>query len=375
MKMNLLKAARWAWFLMCFFVTIEVACRIDQWRQYGAPILGQYSYDSALFTMDEHGIRGKPYGAYEKWRLNSLGFRGPEFAGQPDHHRMRVICIGASETFGLYESVQKEWPMQLERMLVRSGENAEVVNAAIPGMGMQQRLIHLRYRLLPLQPNVVLFMLEYGSYAGLTPQRVEDRKKQIAKSIEPMGFLSPMKSLRSAVRLKEALVGKLPEPMQPIWGTAEREFKLLRIRREMGDSFGTFKEVTPFESAQFLKDLAELHNLTSRAGVRLVLVSPAMWLNENTLALMSLSWPYVDKSWWLQARDKFSASASEFASSQGLEFVDLTHYVKGHESDWMKDMLHFTDEGSYQIANEIMRTIEHAPGKNYQAAAIQEMNN
>jgi hypothetical protein len=38
-------------------------------------------------------------------------------------------------------------------------------------------------------------------------------------------------------------------------------------------------------------------------------------------------------------------------------------------------MLHFTDEGSYQIANEIMRTIEHAPGKNYQAAAIQEMNN
>jgi hypothetical protein len=97
------RTVRWIVFMLFFGTAVELASRIEQWVVYGAPILGVYTYDSALFTTDEFGIRGKSNGSYEKWRLNAHGFRGPEVLPAKDPRRLRIVCIGASETFGLYE--------------------------------------------------------------------------------------------------------------------------------------------------------------------------------------------------------------------------------------------------------------------------------
>ena len=153
-----------------FVVTLEVATRLDQFFRYGAPLLGRYTYDSALQERDELGIKGKPNGRYEKWTLNALGLRGPEIQASKASGTVRVATVGASETFGLYESPDQEWPRQLETRLRRGHPNVEVLNASIAGMGLRRRLEFFQNRIVDLEPDVVLLMLEYSGYVGVQGQ-------------------------------------------------------------------------------------------------------------------------------------------------------------------------------------------------------------
>ncbi len=68
---------------------------------------------SVLFEEDSDGIHHHiPNAKYEKWEINSLGFRGKEIDLEKKEGQIRIACFGVSETFGVYESKDKEWPSQ-----------------------------------------------------------------------------------------------------------------------------------------------------------------------------------------------------------------------------------------------------------------------
>jgi hypothetical protein len=119
--------------LMCIgFIAAEGAARVDDWWFQQIPFWAAPSNDD-LFMVDSSGQRrGRPNAHYQKWQLNSFGFRGPQFAPQPPAGLRRVVLLGASETFGLYEAPQKEFAAQLAALT--STEDIEVVNAALPGI-------------------------------------------------------------------------------------------------------------------------------------------------------------------------------------------------------------------------------------------------
>jgi lysophospholipase L1-like esterase len=350
MKRVFNKLASWSLLVACFLGTVELACRIEQWFLYDAPVLGMYTYDTALFTMDEYGIRGKPNGAYEKWRLNSFGFRGPEIRRDKSSHRMRVVCVGASETFGLYESPGAEWPRQLESLLGNAEVESEVVNAAIAGMSLFQRTLHIQYRLIPFEPDVVLFMLEYGSYAGMTEQRLKGRQDKSVGLPSRTDIIASLKALRTVSRLKDVFLPRLPIQIQKGFEQLERGAKLRLKENELGPKFRSIAHVAPFEVDVFRRDLERLYAVSSAAGVRLVLLSPAMWFTERNFDMTYLSWPYLDESWWKEAQSVLSATARNFANERHLPYIDLSEAVRGHESEWMMDMLHFNDSGAKQVA-------------------------
>lgn len=350
MKPFINKMIRWTLFVACFLGTIELACRVEQKFLYDAPILGVYAYDSALFSMDEFGITGKANGAYEKWRLNSFGFRGPEMRRDKSLHRMRVVCVGASETFGLYESPGAEWPRQLESLLGSAGVETEVINAAIAGMSLHQRTLHIQYRLIPFEPDVVLFMLEYGSYAGMTEQRLKGRQDKSVGLPSRSDTIASLKSLRTVSRLKDVFLPRLPIEIQRSVEQLERGAKLRLKASDLGQKFRSITHVAPFEVDVFRRDLERLHAVSSAAGVHLVLLSPAMWFTERNFDMTYLSWPYLDESWWKEAQSVLSATARNFANDRHIPFVDLSEAVRGHEGEWMMDMLHFNDIGAKQVA-------------------------
>lgn len=348
---------------MLFFGTaVELANRIEQGVVYGAPILGVYTYDSALFTTDEFGVRGKSNGSYEKWRLNAHGFRGPEVLPAKDSRRLRIVCIGASETFGLYESADKEWPRQLESLLTKSGMEAEVINAAIAGMSLPQRTRHLENRLLRFSPDVVVFMLEYGSYAGLNQEKVRLSRAGPRALPGRKGLVDGLKSLRTVSRLKDILVPKLPAPVQEAIGNIERSLKLELLQRELGTRYRSLVHVQPFEVETFTSDLEELYERANAAGVKLVFLSPAMWFTERNVATTYMSWPFVNESWWREARVTLPVAARQFADAHQVPFLDLSDVVEGHEADWMKDMLHFNDLGAEQVAQRVAPLIRNGNG-------------
>lgn len=351
------RSVRWAVFLGCFVITLEAAARIDQWVNYGAPVLGIYTYDSALFTTDEFGIRGKAHGAYEKWKLNAFGFRGPEVQLIKEPHRLRVMCVGASETFGLYENAGKEWPRQLEDYLRRAGRDAEVINAALAGMSLPQRIRHLENRLVPFAPDVAVVMLEYGSYAGVTPERMPSRGGKIIGPSNETGFIAGLRSLRISGRLKDVMVPKLPMFIQEKIQQWEGAVKLALKQRDLGAKYRSLAHLTPLETAAFEEDLALLADRAVAARIKLVVVVPAMWLTERTMATTYLSWPYVDESWWREARESFSRRAIQFSEARGIAVVDLSAVVQDREAIYMKDMLHFNDLGAEQAAYAVANVL------------------
>jgi lysophospholipase L1-like esterase len=348
---------RWTVFGLCFMGTIEMASRIDQWWTYGAPILGVYTYDTALFATDDFGIHGRPNGRYEKWRLNAFGFRGDEITLEKSSGRLRVACIGASETFGFYEKPGSEWPRRLEQGLLKEGIKAEVINAAIAGMSLPQRVQHLKNRLLRFKPDVVIVMLEYGSYAGLTSDVIQARKHALPSLPDRQNLVEGLKSIRVVSRLKDVVLPQLPAPLQEAVGKMERTFKMGLVKREFGARFGLFAHVKPFEVEALELDLEELSDLTNTAGVQLILVSPAMWFTEQNLFGIALSWPYLSESWWQDAQTLLPPVVKEFAKRRNLPYIDLPEIVRGREEELMRDFLHFSDLGAEEVARHIARQV------------------
>src|SRR5580704_16764560 len=84
--------------------------------------------------------------------------RGPDIPLAKPPGTLRVVTAGASETFGLYESPDREFPRQLEDTLRARlcGDPVEVLNAAIFGMSLPTLEQDLRLRVRPLDPDVVV---------------------------------------------------------------------------------------------------------------------------------------------------------------------------------------------------------------------------
>lgn len=119
--------------LLCVvLLTAEGAARCDDWWFHKIGFWAAPSYND-LFMTDSNGQRrGKPNAQYQKWQLNAFGFRAPRMSETPSPEVRRVMLLGASETFGLYEAPDKEFAAQLATMTRVDG--LEIVNAALPGI-------------------------------------------------------------------------------------------------------------------------------------------------------------------------------------------------------------------------------------------------
>ncbi len=92
------------------------------------------------------------------WSSNSWGLRGPEFSVKKPHGVIRIICIGASTTAGM-QGDNETYPYYLQQELNRRfpGEQIEVINAGFYGLSLDDFPAIFRNKVLPLQPDIVLF--------------------------------------------------------------------------------------------------------------------------------------------------------------------------------------------------------------------------
>ena len=89
-------------------------------------------------------------------RINSQGFRGPDFTEEKPRGRRRVLAVGASSTFGYRNLDHQTWPAQLQAILrERSGDDWEVINFAIPHANSAEILAMFRAEGARLAPDFV----------------------------------------------------------------------------------------------------------------------------------------------------------------------------------------------------------------------------
>ena len=125
------------------------------------------TFDMYLVTHDGRDIGGAPHGIpmalspmmlYEnmpdrktgRYRSNNFGLRGPDIKAQG--HRPRVVLVGGSAAFGLFLKEEQTLAAALQRRL----QGIEVLNAGVVGYLSGQQLALALFRLLDLEPDVIL---------------------------------------------------------------------------------------------------------------------------------------------------------------------------------------------------------------------------
>lgn len=95
--------------------------------------------------------------------IDSEGFRSdPTGSLRADK---TIVVIGDSYVYGTYAADDETFPYQLERILRSRGNNANVVNAGIPGYGTDQEYLYLtQYVLGRVHPDLVIWTIHENDW-------------------------------------------------------------------------------------------------------------------------------------------------------------------------------------------------------------------
>lgn len=148
------------------FLLLEIGARV--WLNYLAT---PEQYDRyVLFTSldpKSYAWTPHPYLAYyptpnyQKGRTfhNSLGYRSDEFSLEKPRGVYRIVALGGSSTYDVrIEDNAATFTAQLQKLLRENYgyQNVEVINAGVPGYNSWEILINLEFRVLDLDPDLVI---------------------------------------------------------------------------------------------------------------------------------------------------------------------------------------------------------------------------
>jgi hypothetical protein len=327
--------------------TLELCARVDDHLSYGAPFMGQYEFDN-LHRYGVGGVYGVPGERFEKWRMNNLGFRGRDVPPRKAPEHFRVLVLGASESFGIVESPEMEYPAQLERVLAgRLGRPVEVLNGAFPGMSLPRVLEFCASHLATLDADVVLYYPSPASYLG-------DRAPATMAVVRGPAPKRPLP--RIARRTEGVAKALLPEATQDWLRTITGK------RRSVGESWG-FSDVPADRVRIFAGHLEELIDCVQGSGARLVLsthanrfAQPLSPSEERYLEGWRRFYPRARDSVLIEMDARANAAIRDLGMRRGVPVADLASAVAPDPRNF-HDSVHFTDRGSAVAAVTFAETI------------------
>lgn len=346
--------------LLAFLISFEAAIRIEDRIRWATPLLADAVSQADLILADSQGVRGRPNGRFRQWALDSLGFRGPEVDRTPLPGTVRVVALGASETFGLLEAPDKEFPRQLEDSLndlagrhtgrCTQPPRYEVVNAALPGMYLPTAVRFVRGYLATLSPDVILFYPTPHQYLDVEAPRSASTGVQDLPG-ETAG--RPWRP-RSPGRVRDAAKELLPASVR----TALRRAELAELVRRYPAGW-EFDTIPASRIAALEADLRLLVGAVRQAGAIPILATHANRFqlgtppNSRELLLMWRRYaPRATEETILAFESAANEAIRRVAADSGVAVaaVDSTFSASGSGGDF-GDYIHFTDEGAGRAAS------------------------
>lgn len=337
-------------------IAAEVMARVDDAVRSGTPLLASPSYDD-LTMRDSLGTRGRPFARYQKWKLNGEGFRSQEVPLKPRPECVRVAVMGASETFGYWESPGKEYPAQLADSLNRTG-CYEVINTAIAGMGTTGQIQLWENWVSRFKPSVVViyaspvFYLSNDPPKFPAPNRAGAGPKRASASVRPTPF-------------EPRLLGRLHDHIHyPDFIQRRRVMKTIaRALAGKGDEW-VYTSVPDDRLALFRSHLDSLVASVRAKGAVPVLVTHAMRFGDSMnsedrdiLRAWRSFTPRATEEVLISFERKAAGSVREAALERDVPLADVANVMTGH-TKWFADFVHFNDDGAGVVAGSIARTVE-----------------
>lgn len=343
MRRYLLLAIRIVGCLLIAVITMELCARLDDKLRFGAPFWGDYSLNS-LFVYDAAGMHGKPNVSYLKWKLNEDGYRGPALRAGT----YRIITMGASETFGIFESEDKEWPRQLEQILNASSGDGhyEVVNTAYHATSVADNLHWLDRGMDQLKPQMVVVYPNYASY--IDPKRVHG-----LADVRPES--ESFSHWRIATRVRNILKDNVPASLQDYL----RKYQLRNAVKRAPPMDRVPEECV----ARFQHDLDALVSAIQARGAKVILVTHATRFgskvlpeDQRFLMMWARFYPILREDGFLDMEARMSDAVREVGARHSVPVVDAARQLSGGKN--FAEMVHFTDAGAHALAALIAPVVE-----------------
>jgi len=340
--------------IIVMLVLSEGVAREADKIMYSAPFWGNYSLDT-LFTVDALGKRGRPNARYENWRLNEAGYRGPALRS----NAFRIVCLGSSETFGLYEKDGDEWPRVLERQLnAQSGGNQyEVVNAAFPGMSLPSILKRAQYTEDTLHPKLAVIYPSFTNY-------IEDMddKSSAASAVATQEKTPPVNpthrvsiDLRITGIIQNALKSHLPEKVQ----TWMREYDIERADRNIQ----VMTSLPQSQVDKFQSDLDRLVHTIQQGHTNVILVThatrfsnPLTVEDRKYLIMWRRFYPQMSESGLIDMESRMNAAMRTVGERDGIPLVDAAKLVEPGGQNF-QEFSHFTDQGAQEVGTLVAQQV------------------
>jgi lysophospholipase L1-like esterase len=337
------RLARWALAAGILLVSAETVSRLDDWLFFDTPMLAAPDRERDLTVQDEAGLHGRPNGRYRKWRLNEYGFRSGDMSAKPEPGVTRVMILGASETFGLYEAEDKEYPAQLARLLKEEhGGRVEVINAAMAGISVRSMLPYWHKWLLQFHPDVVLI---YPSPLFYLDEEPPAPPREQAEP-EPRSLLSQS---RFAGRVLDTL-------RRTEWIRRLRLELLLYLNQRGRPDDWLFREPPADRLEQFTTDLTALIQAIRADGAKPILVthairatSPPGKEDQLDLKAMQLFFPRATTATMVNFEDEAAQAMRRLGQRENVPVIDAAAKFNGRRKDFA-DLVHFNDQGAEAFA-------------------------
>ncbi len=331
--------------IFLFIIVLEVCARIDDSIKWGAPLFGTYSR-SSLTIVDSHGLRNRPNAHFQKWKINEHGFRGPEIDLDKQEDRIRIMVLGASETFGLYEEEGMEYPAQMQILLNSvAPDKYEVINASVPGLS-PPRIFHLYDSWLnKFSPDIVIYYPSPSVYLmRKAPSAVFSERIQhtVKKPFE----------IRVLSKVRIVLKRIIPFELQVY-------MKELLIRREVAKrpTDWVYQQMPSERLAIFEAQLIDLVQLIHQGGAGVVLGTHASSINSPPATKyerqLLIGWrklyPHVAENTFLEMERTGNEIIKKVAKETRSYLVDIDFELTKNKK-YFADHVHFTTDGANAVA-------------------------
>jgi lysophospholipase L1-like esterase len=322
--------------LIVGLVVFEGAIRLRAWYRYGT---GTPEMTDTMLVPDPKTGLSVPRPGHEQHsdrigiKINSLGFRGDEITVRKPPNTVRIATVGASTTFcAEVSSNEATWPAQLQEILRRAHPEVtiEVINAGVPGYVAAQSLTNLEARVLPLEPDLVIYY-EVNNDLAHDTRALAQREGLLPATSTP--------TLTKALSRHSLL-----------FDLAQKNARILLASRSSTRKLGALPQDLP---ERYIEQLDAMRRVLAARNVPFVTStffvkyrrdqSRETQLRNASIAFYYMPWMTIEGL--LDGIDLYNDAIVRYAKSRGIPVVDDRDSIPGddeHFADWA----HFNDAGA-----------------------------